>query len=397
MFIIDSKAQESIEKVQTRFDAMAQDAAMELQRCYDYQCAPDPTRLDSVNRAMFLGQTDTERGLQRSDAWVKHPNEMAIRALVDMFVQDSPRAKARRWKTDAGEARLFELQLRHVVSQVTRTFYIRNQARTLAPVDTSIPAGAETVLKQRVIDEDFAPAAGDFGQISPRGDDIIMVDVSGTNETHQLASFARGTSYSLDELEAAAFAGVALRTEKLSALSRAVDSIFDMVALQGYASANFTGLYNDANPAVTVPTTGTWATATADQILADIHDLYQAIKLATGYNEAPTRLVIPSSLTEFLSLRRANTDLNVRMMVAQDFPGLEIVECDRANLYDVAGTGPRIMMLTPNMEYVNIAVPREWTLEPPEKHHFKYEIVGRQKLGGCIMSVPLTVGYMDGC
>ena len=389
MFFQDS---EEITKRRESFEELRDDAAAELRRCEMSRTAVNPANLLPVNRKIFLGQTRVDSALKTPLGQISDPNEYAISELVRMFCDSSPVAKVRGWKADAGEARLFEQFLRHVVAAATPTLYIRNQARGLFPIDTSIPAGAETMLKTRVIDEDDP----DFGQISPNADDIQMVEISGTSETHVFQSFARGIYWSLDELESAAFAGVGLRTEKMAALNRAVERIFELIAYQGYAAGGFTGAFNDAGIALTGLTTGGWVAATADQILADFHDLYQAVRLASGYNTAPTRCLLPPTLTEFLSLRRAVSDMNVRQMLSGDLPGLQIMECDRATVYDVAGTGPRMMMFTPDPAALNIAVPRPFTLEPPEKHGLRFRLFGRMKLGGCVCSMPLTAGYADG-
>jgi hypothetical protein len=395
MIRLDAEEQKREDARVARLDDLKNDAMDELRRCTRSPGGPRLNNLEPVNRAMMLGQTKLEKALKRADARLKHPNEWAIREVARMFVQDSAHAQANEWRADAGEALLFALMLQHVIAQYTPTLYTRQQARTLFPVDNSTPAGAETILKRRLIDEDLAD---DFGNISPQGDDVILVNVSGTSETHTLASFARGIEWSLDELENAAFAGVNIRGDKMAALNRRVDSIFDRVALQGYPDAGFTGAYNNAGIALTVPTTGTWATATAVQILADVHDLMQAVQLATSYNHMPNRLLIPASLTEFLSLREPAAGYgNVRKMIQEDFPGVTILEADRANLYDVAGTGPRIMAYTNDPMMLNIQVPREFTLEAPERHGFRYRLIGRMKLGGAHVHMPLASGYMDGC
>jgi len=111
----------------------------------------------------------------------------------------------------------------------------------------------------------------------------------------------------------------------------------------------------------------------------------------------PTRLLIPAALTEFLSLRNVALTGNVRSMIQEDFPGLTILEADRADLYDAGGIGPRIMAFTPDPMMLNVQVPQAFTLQPPEKHGMRYRLFGTQVLGGCQCSMPLTAGYMDNC
>lgn len=386
MFITDATEQARTNERRAHRFELVNDCAMELRRASRMPGGVIVDNLQPENRAIMLGagvRMDSASRLTR-------PNEYAIHQIVEYFRRDS--AYASEWKEDAGEARLFETMLQHVVAALVPTLYIPNQARTLFPIDQSFPAGATTILKQRVIDEDDPG----LGQMSGNADDIQLVEVSAEGDIYRLLSFARGIVWTLDELEEAAFAGVPLQQEKLNALNRAVERVFEIVALLGYETGNIVGAYKHPSIVATLPITGGWATATADQIVADIAALIEAVALANG-NYRPNRLIIPQTLVRYLKVRRSNTDLNVRQMVMDDEPSLQIMECHRANLYNATDDGPRIMALVADPQFLNIGVARPFTLEPPEKHGFSYRLIGRQKLAGCIASVPLTAGYMDGC
>lgn len=394
MLITDSKAQLKLDAQRARRVELINDALHELRRASRIGGGVKPDNLEPENRAIMTGQTAARADSLNAAYARRRPNEYAIDRLVEMFRQDSPFAREAGWRQDAGETLLFATALQHTVSTYVPSLYAPNQAQTLFPIDTSLPAGATTVLKPRMIDDDDPNA---LGQLSPNADDVQLVEISATSDIYRLLSFARGIAWSLDELEEAAFGGRPLQTDKLSALDRAVARVFELVALEGVASGGISGAYNHAGITITAVVTGTWATpATALQIYGDVAALLQAIYLAND-NEMPDRLVIPQSLSHFLNVRRANTDMSVRAMLLEDYPGLQIMECNRANLYDAAGTGPRIMAYKYNPEYLNIGVARPFTLEAPEKHGFSYRLIGRQKLAGCIASVPLMAGYMDGC
>jgi len=386
----DAQQQRAHEDRISRHRELALDAMQELRRVTLFGGAPRAANLEPENRAVFLGQVGIHADAKDPQFRLKHPNEAAIKELVRLFRQDS--VYAANWKEDAGESRLFAQMLQHMMSANIPTLYVPNQARGLFPVDSSIPPGAETVLTQRVVTIDDAT----LGQMSPSADDIQYVEIRGEFETLRLMSYARGVIWSLDELESAAFAGVQLRQEKMAALNDRVESIFDLVAFLGDAASGFSGMYNNAGITPTAVVTGTWSGATADQILGDVKALIEAV-FAANDNVRPNVLIIPASLTRYLTVRRAETDKNVRTMIQEDYPGIRILECNRADLYDAAGTGPRIMAYFSNPLHLAVLVARSFTLEPPEKHGFTYRLAGRQKLGGGAFHVPLTAGYMDGC
>ena len=327
--------------------------------------------------------------------WIKRedrsraPNDYAMESLVRQLCDEDTFAD-RGWRADVGETRLFANMLKYTVARTIPTLYVPNQVRMTFPVDASVPPGAQTVAYHRLTDH------GDLQEISPQANDIVEVTYDGEEDIYRLVSFAGAFSWGIDELEAAAFANVPLSTEGMAVLNRAAERNFDLVGLQGHTAKAIAGAYNDANPAVTVPTTGAWAAATHDQIVADCHDLIDAVFTASGRNYRPNRLLIPSNRWRYMAIRRTNTDLNVMTALQQDFPGLQISEVNRANAYDAALTGPRVMAFTYDPSMIKIVEPRRFTLEPAEKKGFRYRIAGRQKLGGCQMSMPLTVGYMDG-
>ncbi len=320
----------------------------------------------------------------------RNPNDYAVESLVRKLC-DEDEFIDRGWRADVGETRLFATMLRYVVAKAIPTLYVMNKVRDTFPVDSSVPPGAQTVEYRRLIDH------GDLQEISSRGTDVPEVTYDAESDVYRLVSYAGAFSWTLDDLEAAAFAGVPLSTEGLAVLNRAAERSFELVSLQGHVAKLIAGVYNDANPAVTVPTTGTWATATHDQIVFDCHDIIDAVFTANNRNYRPNRLLIPSVSWRYMAIRRANTDLNVMTALQQDFPGLQISEAtSRADLYDAAGTGPRVMAYTYDPSMIKVVEPRRFTLEPAEKKGFAYIIAGRQKLGGCQMTMPLTVGYMDG-
>ena len=323
------------------------------------------------------------------------PNDFAIEQLARRVVRDSAALQEAGWREDAGETLLFASMLKHVVARAVPTLYVPNMVRKTFPVDNSVPAGASTVALRRFEDKDDDT----FGQLSAQADDIAEVTIQGSEDVYRLASFARGVRYSLDELEAAAFANVPLSTELLAALNRSAERVFERVSLEGYEPMGLVGVYTDSHISPTAVVTGAWnvGPATHDQIVGDCKALIEATKQASGNNYRPNRLVVPPSRWLYMSTRRPNTDLNVIQALQADYPGLQIVEgSSRTDSLDAAGTGPRMLAFTYDPDMLRIAEPRRFTLEPPEKRGFTYRIAGRQKLGGALIAMPLTVGYMDG-
>lgn len=377
----------------------------------------DKKRIDAVNRASDLeGEireilSDRGRGLalprndstQVSDGvkaalsmqWAdrrRHPNEFAIEHLAKQVVNDSHLLKERGWKQDAGDTRLFATMLKQIIARTIPTLYIPNFVRSTFPIRTDVNPAARTYAHHRVIDH------GDFELLTPGSTDTPEITISAEEDERRLSSYHAGFSWSLEDLEQAAFAGVSLNTEQLSALNRAAERRFELVSLRGESAVNTTGVYNDANIGLVVPITGTWSGATQAQIIEDIRFLLHSVKTNSQDNYTPNRLVVPSSLWIYLGLRNTNTDRTVRELISAEFSGLMIMEASsRTDVYDAGGTGPRLMAFYYDPELLAVVEARRLTLEPAEKRGFSYKISGRMRLGGCSCHHPLTAGYMDGC
>ena len=380
-------------KTQMNIDATT---ALHAQGVEDCQYALRDAARGGMSRVRMDSLQPGDRAFVSGKGWSdkrKSPADYAMEKLAQMFATDSHECQAAGWRADAGETRLFATMLKHIVAKTVPTLYIPNMVRSAFPIDNSTPAGAKTVEFHRIIDQDD----DDLGQLSSKADDVMMVDLSAEAELYRLQSFGRGFAWSMDELEEAAFAGVQLQTEGLAVLARAAERVFELVALQGYGEGGIGGAYNDAHITPTAVITGTWSGATHDQIVADIRKLLEAVKTASGTNYRPNRLLVPSEVWQYLAKKRTNTDMNVTQDIIAAYPGLQVLEASpRADDYDAAGTGPRMMAYTYSPDLIRVSEPRRFTLEPPEKHGFSYIVRGRQKLGGTQIIVPLSVGYMDG-
>ena len=362
------------------------DGAGEALEALRYRATRPSFRIDSLG-AGLLANIRKPRANRKLN-----PTDWALEQLAIGVVDSSPELQERGWRADTGETMLLATFLKHFVAEFVPTLYVPEQARQAFPVDNSIPSGARTVSYSRIVDRDDDT----LGLHAEKGSDIPLVEVDREEDIYRMHTFARGVEWTQDELEAAAMGMVALESTYLAALNRANERVFDKIAFQGVADGGITGMYNDANITLTAAVTGTWAGATHDQIVADVRALIEAIRIASGTNFRPTRLLMPSSLWRFLAVRRTNTDLNVISALLQDYPGLDIMEIFRADDYDAALTGPRMMAFTPDSSLLSLAESMRFQLEPPEKKGFSWLVAGRQKLGGAQVTVPLTAGYMDG-
>jgi len=288
--------------------------------------------------------------------------------------------------------------LTHYVAKAVPTLYIPNQVRAAFPVDSSYPAGADTISYRRI--ERHRDGSKRPRSLSPQADDIPKVKLSAEELLHKVATYPLGISWSIEELERAVFANVPLQSMQLLALDEEAATDFEIVGLLGDTEKGFSGAYNQAGITIVPVVTGTWTigVTTHVQIVGDLQALLYGVKAASGNGRVPNRLWLPSTLWKYLFIRAGGGDpTTVLEAITNEFPGLQVVEIARADLYDAGGTGPRIMAGSYDALAGSIIETMPFRLEAPQQRGFMWDLNGRQRLGGFQCVIPLLYGYMDGC
>lgn len=300
---------------------------------------------------------------------------------------------------DAQAAMGFVLsQTTYIERTVNQIVYADIQYQDLVPVDTSAPEWVKTVTF----------FSGDkFGQanwINGNSDDIPRAGSERTKFESSIYTAGIGYGYGLEEISQAQMLGLPLLTDDAAAARRAYEEMVDNIALRGDARKGFQGLINNsAVAAITVPT-GNWATATPQQMIADINAVLMPSYAGTQYTSVADTLVLPfEKLQQLAQTVMPNTTMTVLQFVMQ------------ANLYTqttgrplmirgiygllTAGTGNTARMVGYRRD------PSVLKLHMPMAHRFlpvyqagpiRYEVPGIFRLGGLDIRLPQSVKYGDG-
>lgn len=119
----------------------------------------------------------------------------------------------------------------------------------------------------------------------------VELDIQKT--TGQLFVWEKAVDWTIWELESASKLGRPVDVQKVVALQTLWNQEVDNQVYLGDSDLGVYGLFN--NPVITNTTnatTGTWATATPAQILADVRELEQSVWATSGWAAAPTKLLL---------------------------------------------------------------------------------------------------------
>lgn len=270
------------------------------------------------------------------------------------------------------------------------------QARALIPVTNEDDPGAKTIAYQIVDAVGVAKIVSDYAKDFPR------VDVFVREEYAPLKSLGDSYGISVDEMRTAAFAKRPLSPMKANAARRAVDQLFERIALLGDSPNGLVGMF--ALPNVTVLTaatkaaTGTtWAVATPDEILKDLNKIVSTVRTTTNDNEYIDTILIPIAQHNQISTtaRSANTDTTILEFFLKNNKGIEVVSVARIAGKGTAGVD-RAMGYRKDPDVIEISEPLPFTQSAPQMEGREMVTYCESKMSGVINKLPLACVYMDG-
>jgi len=324
------------------------------------------------------------------DSWTLWAMRLASKVADEstLFHRDSS------GRADVGETALFASQLKYWIAEFFGDYYPTVPVRTWLTVDNSLPVGAIEYSARRILHH------GGMKPVAAYGKDAPLITVGAAEDIYRNVEYQGKTIHTLAQLEHAAFAGFALETEQLQALAMAAEQNVEQIFHNGDNDFGTIGFYNAAGISgipIYIVATGTWATATHDQIVADVRILMYGIRNATNVSLLyPDSIAIPSSVIQYLGVRRANTDITVRQSLQEEYPGIKIHESHLADTLDAAGTGPRLFAFSSDRMVSRFGEPRQLEMLAPQQVGTAFESIGRQNLAGAILPQPMAMGHMDG-
>lgn len=320
---------------------------------------------------------------------------------------------------DAAENAFFERQLEHVKAGTYDIKYPNLIARTLIPVDSSVPPGAETVSYRQYDQVGMAKIISTYARDLPRA------DVKAKEFRSGIKSLGSAYGYTLQEVRSAAMAGVPLDARKAGAARRAIEEKIDALATSGSTNDGLQGFLGIANAQVgTASTVGTgtggagntaWGIGcsgctggtagtngqmkTSDQILGDLHNAVQKMIEQTNGVEIPDTILMPLAHYGIISTtpRSTTSDTTILAFFLANHPYIRNVQ----PWYKLKGAGAtaydRIVVYRRSPDALGLVIPQEFEMFPPQQQGLEFEVPCHARFGGVIAYYPMSVLYLDGC
>lgn len=302
---------------------------------------------------------------------------------------------------DAMQANLgfVESQTAYVEAGVYRARFPGIRYPGLIPVDYSAPEWIKTVTYYSM------DISGRADWIADRASDIPVVGTRLAQDETAIQMAGIGYDYGLEEVNQAQMLGINLSGEKASAARLIYERTVDNLAFSGDTEKGWKGLYNNASVPATSAPTGDWATATEDQILADINDILSGVYTATNEIAMADTLLLPSTKLQFIASKRLG-DGNGTLTILQFIQQANVYTAETGNPLTIrgarglntagAGGTARMVAYRRSPEVLKMHIPMRHRFLPVQVVGLTFKVPGIFRLGPLDIRLPKEVRYSDG-
>lgn len=296
-------------------------------------------------------------------------------------------------RLDAGETAMLARQLLFLRAKMIDRDYAILKARTLFPISTDVPPGADTHSVQEW------DHTGKAKRISSYTDDLPRVDVATSETPRKIHGYGDSFGYSIQDLRAAAMGKVELESKKMRAARDVFDRMVEELAAIGDADGGLEGILNGATiPIVSLAAGGAWSGKTGDQVIADVTKLINSITTTTLGNNRATNVVMHLDGWQRLTTtaRSATSDLTLLEFLQKAHPNTNFdfwSKCDNA---DAEGDGPRLLAYQNDEMVAELVISQDFEMFPPEARNLGFIVNCHGRCGGMAIHKPKAIAYMDG-
>lgn len=312
-------------------------------------------------------------------------------------------ASALAMRLDANQTAFLARDLTYVSRDVQKVLYDKLKAAEFIPVKSEVPRGAQTWTYRQI---DIRGQARMSAHLS--ADDPPNADVSVEEFPFPVSHVTESYQYSLDELEAAAFAGVPLARDKAEACAELIARGLDQAMRIGDVTRGIYGFFNNPNVPVITLGNGEWDTATAAQVLADLQQIEQAVITNGRDNHEATRMLAPTTydgVLRNLSMGSANDKSVFKYFFGtpQD-PGnsrmlkelFRWIALDSASGTETGATDdPQAIVYPPDPKVVFAEIPIPYEELPPQPRNYAWVVPARAVFAGVTFKRPKACAYVE--
>lgn len=300
------------------------------------------------------------------------------------------------FRNDAGESVILSRQIESVRAKALEVRYPELKGRRFVPIATGIESGAETRRYTYYDEVAKAEVIRDYSK------DLKRADVLAGEGTQNFFSIANSYGFSLQEMRAAAMAGVPLDARKARAARNAAERLIDTHLLIGDSDIGLTGLFTLSGTNTLTPATGfkgstLWTQKTADEILDDMFNAEQKIVTDSNEIEIPNRMLLSIDREALISRMRMGdgSTMTVKEYFLKNSKYVKNIDTSNLLASNTAWTGHRMVVYKYDLDTLEGSIPQEFEQLPPQWRGLESVTPCHARSGGTIAYFPKAILYCD--
>lgn len=313
---------------------------------------------------------------------------MALKAL-DQFGEYGQKSRY----DDQSMSAFVENELKEVVPQQYDRIFPELDAQTHIPLGLNINPGAMAWAY------DSMDKRGRAAFLGANATDIPRADVSKKRVTHPIRTMVISYGWSVEEIEAARFAGTPLDRAKADAATRALAELEHNTLLQGDDARGLPGfLTNPIIPRITVPN-GAWlTTATPDEVIQDLNSVGDQIFILSERSHRPNTMLLPIAQFRYITTtpRSTTTDTTIAEFFLKSNGFVrEIMSLPELSTASPAG-GPTMLAYQKDPGILSGVIPLAMQQMQAQVVGMETVVPAREKIGGTVWFYPFAAAFGDG-
>lgn len=293
----------------------------------------------------------------------------------------------------------FKGQLEHVKAQAYDIKYPNLRATEIFPISTDAGPAAESIAYEQYDQTGVNKFISDFA------DDLPRSDVKGKKFSILVQSIGGCYGYSIQEIRASAMARKPLLQMRATSARRSCDNLIERIAFfaNGAATwAGLTGILYHPNVTKTAATNGSWATATAAQMVEDVNVAIQSVITLTNGMEAIDTVALPLQHYGILATTQNSSasDKTCLEFLKMVNPGVAFIPLyalgSVTNPRTGSGTTNVMLLYRRSSEALTLELPIPYEQFAAQPRNLAVVVPTHARVAGFNIPYPLSVAVIDG-
>jgi hypothetical protein len=262
-------------------------------------------------------------------------------------------------------------------------------ADRLVPTDNETPEWAESVSYE-VYD-----IVGMAKIIAAYSDDLPRADIRGVEKVVPVVTLGNSFGYTTKDLRTALNNRTNLPVLRAVAARTHVARKENSLKIRGDSAHGMFGIINHPNIPVVTPVTGTWGTATGDQIVDDLNKLVNAIVTQSNGTHTPSVLGVSSLTRSRMATKRMSgaQQTTVMQFFREQFPEIDIVVVEELRGQGAAGS-EIVFAAERNATNYHYKAVMPFRQHPPQARNLEFVVPCEARTAGLVVMQPLATATM---